>query len=98
MDQVCIPVPMPGDDETLELEVTVGGTRHLVEYRIETVTWGPEGTPAARAEEIRRFLDDYDPEWSLVQIGAPGDGNVPITFRRRRTASETSESDSSRSR
>lgn len=72
MDQVCIPVPMSADDETLELDVTVGGTTHLMAYRIETVTWGPEVTPEERAEEIRRFLADYDPAWSLVQIGAPG--------------------------
>ena len=84
MDQVCIPVPMPGDDEPLKLEVTVGGRALLMEYRIETVTWGPEVTPGERAEQIRTFLDNYDSEWSLVQIGAPGEGAVPITFRRRR--------------
>ncbi len=83
MNQVCIPVPMPAEDETLELEVTVGGTTHLMAYRIETVTLGPEVTPAERAEEIRTFLADYDPEWALVQIGAPGEGVVPITFRMR---------------
>ena len=79
---------MPGEDETLELEVTVGGTTHLMAYRIETVTWGPEVTPEERAEEVRTFLAGYDPEWSLVQIGAPGEGVVPITFRRRRPASD----------
>jgi len=83
MDQVSIPVPMPGEDETLELEVTVGGRTLLMEYRIETVTWGPEVTPEERAEQVRAFLDNYDSDWSLVQIGAPGDGAVPITFRRR---------------
>lgn len=38
MNQICIPVPIPAEDETLELEVTVGGTTHLMAYRIETVT------------------------------------------------------------
>jgi hypothetical protein len=75
---------MPGDDDPLKLEVTVGGRTLLMEYRIETVTWGPEVTPGERAEQIRTFLDNYDSEWSLVQIGAPGEGAVPITFRRRR--------------
>lgn len=84
MDQVSIPIPIPEAGETLELEVTVGGRTLLMEYRIETVTWGPEVTPGERAEQIQAFLDDYDPDWSLVQIGAPGDGAVPITFRRRR--------------
>lgn len=66
MDQVCIPVPMPGEDETLELEVTVGDTTHLMAYRTETVTWEPEITPDKRAVEICAFVADYDPEWSLV--------------------------------
>ena len=85
VDQVCIPVPIPSEDETLELEVTVGDTTHLMAYRIETVTWGPEVKPDERAEEIRAFLADYNPAWSLVQIGAPGEGVVPITFRKRQT-------------
>jgi len=38
MDQVCIPVPTPAEDQTLQLKVTVGGTTHLLAYRIETVT------------------------------------------------------------
>jgi hypothetical protein len=85
MDQVCIPIPMPAEDETLELEVTVGGTTHLMQYRIETVTWGPDVPPGDRADQIRTFLANYDPEWSLVQIGAPGDTVVPITFRKQKT-------------
>lgn len=47
--------------------------------------------PEERAEEIRTFLASYDPAWSLVQIGAPGDGVVPITFRKRRTGDTASE-------
>lgn len=90
MDQVSIPIPIPEAGETLELEVTVGGRTLLMEYRIETVTWGPEVTPGERAEQIQAFLDDYDPDWSLVQIGAPGDGAVPITFRRRSEGAEAS--------
>jgi|APHM01.1.fsa_nt_gi hypothetical protein len=58
------------------------GRTLLMEYRIETVTWGPEVTPGERAEQTRAFLDNYDSDWSLVQIGVPGGGAVPITFRR----------------
>lgn len=91
MDHVCIPVPMPDEDQALQMEVTVGGMRHLMEYRIETVTWGSDVTPKERAEEIRAFLSNYDPTWSLVQIGAPGDGVVPITFRKRRSGEMSSD-------
>lgn len=84
MDQVCIPVPMPSGDETLELEVTVGGTTHLMQYRIETLHWSPNVAPDARFNQLQRFIQEYDPAWTLVQIGAPGEGVVPITFRQRR--------------
>lgn len=83
MDQVCIPVPMPGPDETLEMEVTVGGVTRLLQYRIETVRWGPDVSPSERVEQLRDYIRAYDDDWSLVQIGAPGEGTVPVTFRRR---------------
>lgn len=77
---------MPAEGETLELEVTVGGTRHLMQYRVETLHLSADLTPDARFEQLQRFIQAYDPAWSLVQIGAPGEGVVPITFRQRRTS------------
>ena len=86
MDQVCIPIPMPAEGETLELAVTVGGMRHLMQYRVETLHLSADLTPDARFAQLQQFIQDYDPDWSLVQIGAPGEGVVPITFRQRCTA------------
>ena len=77
---------MPSGDETLELEVTVGGKTHLMQYRIETLQWGADLTPDARFAQLQQFIQEYDPAWTLVQIGAPGEGVVPITFRQRRAA------------
>jgi len=77
---------MPSSGETLELEVTVGGKRHLMQYRIETLHLSTDLTPDARFARLQQFIQDYDSDWSLVQIGAPGEGVVPITFRQRRTS------------
>ena len=74
---------MPAENETLELEVTVGGETHLMQYRIETLRWGAEATPDERVDQLRTFIREYDADWSLVQIGSPGEGIVPITFRQR---------------
>jgi hypothetical protein len=79
---------MPGEGETLELEVTVGGETRLMQYRIETLQWGPDVPPDERVDQLRAFIREYDEEWSLVQIGSPGQGVVPITFRRRRSESK----------
>ena len=81
MDQVCIPGLVPSEDEPPELEVAVGGTTHPMAYRIETVTWGAELLLNERTEQLITFLADPDRR-SSVQIGAPGDGVVPITFRK----------------
>ena len=81
MDQVCIPGLVPSEDEPPELEVAVGGTTHPMAYRIETVTWGAELLLNERTEQLITFLADHDRR-SSVQIGAPGDGVVPITFRK----------------
>jgi hypothetical protein len=75
---------MPAEGETLELEVTVGGETRLMQYRIETLQWGADASPDERVEQLRTFIRDYDPDWSLVQVGSPGEGTVPITFRQRR--------------
>jgi hypothetical protein len=56
-----------------------------MQYRIETLQWGPDATPDERVDQLRAFIREYDSEWSLVQIGSPGEGVVPITFRQRRT-------------
>lgn len=91
MEQVCIPVPMPEPDETLDLEVTVGGETHLMQYRIETVPWDPTAPANDRFERLQSFVQKYDSDWTLVQIGAPGAEVVPVTFRQQR--SDTSASD-----
>lgn len=89
MEQVCIPVPMPEEGETLELEVTVGGRTHLMQYRIETVRWAPDDSADERFDRLQQFVQTYDDAWDLVQIGSPGRNRVPITFRQRRTTQAT---------
>lgn len=90
MEQVCIPIPMP-KGEAIELSVTVGGTRHLMQYRVESVAWPPDSSPDTRFERLRAFIQNYEPGWELVQIGAPGADTVPVTFRMRRTSSISSD-------
>jgi hypothetical protein len=72
---------MPPKGEALELEVTVGGTKLLMQYRIETVEWRPDATPDERTEQLRTVIRNHEPDWTLVQIGAPSGGTVPITVR-----------------
>ncbi len=83
VSQICIPVPLPASGEAVEIEVTVGGETRLMQYRVERVTWPARATHDERFDAIRGFIRDYEEGWELVQIGAPGPGSVPVTFRRR---------------
>jgi hypothetical protein len=83
MSTICIPVPMPEAGESIEMEVTVGGTKHLMQYRVEQLQWQPGTTHDERIDQLRDFIRNYEAGWELVQIGAPGPKSVPITFRQR---------------
>ena len=82
MSQICIHVPPFEAQQTVDLEVTINGRRHVMNYRVETFAW-PEGLTAdARIEQLRAWIRDYDAGWELVQIGPAGGGLVPVTFRK----------------
>lgn len=78
---------MPHDGETLDVAVTLNGETQLTKYRVETVRWDTGTTSDERFNQLQSFIRDYDDEWELVQIGAPGRDIVPITFRKREDAS-----------
>lgn len=82
MSQICIHVPPFEAQQTVDLEVTINGRRHVMNYRVETFAWPDELTPDARIEQLRAWIRDYDASWELVQIGPAGGGLVPVTFRK----------------
>ena len=81
MDTICIPVPMP-EDKAVEMEVRVDGETRLMQYRVETLRWSAGAGADDRFDELRRFIEAYDEDWQLVQVGSPGPQSVPVTFRR----------------
>jgi hypothetical protein len=83
MEQISVPVPIPGEGETMDIQVTVGGRTKLLRYRVEALRFRPQADADERFEQLRTFIRDYDDAWALVQIGAPGGDTVPLTFRQR---------------
>lgn len=84
MHQICVPIPDLTTARTVELEVTVGGRTHFMDYRVESLDWSDAAGPP-RIEKLRAFIRGYDSSWELVNIGRPTGTLVPVTFRRRRT-------------
>jgi hypothetical protein len=81
MDTICIPVPMP-EDKAVQMEVTIDGETRLMQYRVETLHFTPGADADSRFDELRDFIQNYDEDWQLVQVGSPGPETVPVTFRR----------------
>lgn len=83
MSMICIPVPELQVNRTVGLEVTVNGKKHVMNYRVESFPWPEYATGEERIDMLKGYISDYEADWELVQIGPPGGGMVPITFRQR---------------
>ncbi len=83
MNQICVRIPDLREARTVDLEVTVAGKTHFMNYRVESLDWSDVGE-SGRIDRLREFVRGYDRQWELVSIGRPSDALVPITFRRRR--------------
>lgn len=88
MNQICIRIPsLRPDAPPIELDVTIGGAKRLMHYRVETVDFATAVPGAERVERLRAFVDGYDRGWELVQIGTPSaKGFVPVMFRQAQPA------------
>ena len=83
MSMICIPVPELQLNRTVLLEVTVDGKKHAMNYRVESFPWPEDVDTETRIDSLRDHIRDFEGEWELLQIGPPGGGMVPVTFRQR---------------
>lgn len=82
MSTICIPIPNLHRHKMVEVEVTLDGTRKLMNYRVESFPWPEVLSPEDRIDLLKSYLEGDQQGWELVQIGPPEGGVVPITFRR----------------
>ena len=84
MAYIAIPIPTIPGKQDIEIDVTINGEKQALHYRVELLRWADCPNPGAdRVTCIQHLLHDYDPEWMLYYIGAPGEDFVPITFVKR---------------
>ena len=83
MSQICINVPTFRNNHTIGVEVTLDGKKHVMNYRVEAITWPMNLSAEDRIEVLRTYIRDYEEGWELVNIGPAGDGVIPMTFRER---------------
>jgi len=84
MNEICIHVPSMRENQTVDVEVTINGEKHLMNYRVESIDWTHGGRDiSGRIAFLRSQINEYDEGWELVQIGIPDGDLVPVMFRRR---------------
>lgn len=93
MREIVIVVPDIDVEQNVEIEVRINGRKKTLHYRVELLNW--EGTAPKEGERftvLKHYIDEYDKNWELVEIGAPGNNNVPLMFRMRNGKSGSTQS------
>jgi hypothetical protein len=84
MREIIILIPDLEPEQNVEIEVSINGRKKTMQYRVELINWEGAGVPPAdKITVLRHKIANYDKGWELVEIGAPTDENIPLTFRRR---------------
>ena len=84
MPKVSIKLPPLDAEDKVEVTVVVNGRRRKYDYRMELFAWAEYAEPHEhRAECLKRIVEGYDDEWTLVEIGEPSEQEVSILFERR---------------
>lgn len=85
MSYIGIEIPGLDQKQDVEVEVKINGEKQHYNYRVEIFYWDDcKDAPEDRVECIRTWVNSYDSEWDLTNIGMPNDQYIPITFRRKR--------------
>ncbi len=83
MSTISIHLPPFEAERTVNVEVSVNGKARRLNYRVEVFHWQDWCGPSEeRAEGIKRMIAGYDKNWQLLEIGAPTDRDIPLTFKR----------------
>ena len=81
MANINIQLPVIDAEHKIEIEVKVNGKMKRYHYRIELFEWDKCIEVENKAICLKSMIDDYDPNWKLVQIGEATDKNISVMFR-----------------
>lgn len=90
MPKVSIKLPPLDAEDKIEVTVVVNGKSRKYDYRMELFAWEEHAEPDEhRAQCLKRIVEGYDENWSLIEIGEPSEREVSILFERRERALAT---------
>ena len=89
MREIVILIPDLETEQNVLIDVSVNGRKKAVQYRVELITSEEIANSGVdRVTVLKHKLENRDKDWELVEIGAPGEKGIPLTFRK--VLSETS--------
>ncbi len=84
MKEVVILIPDVDVEQNIEIEVRINGRKKTLQYRVELLTWeGNDDPPTDPVPILKKKIDEYDKDWELMEIGAPGKDSIPLMFRKK---------------
>ena len=84
MKEVVILIPDVDVEQNIEIEVRINGRKRTIQYRVELLSWeGNDDQPVNPVPILKKKIAEYDKDWELMEIGAPGKDNIPLMFRKR---------------
>lgn len=84
MKEIVILIPDIEPEQNVEIEVRINGRKKTMQYRVELIDWEGSGVPPKeKTQVLRHKIATYDKDWELVEIGAPTEENIPLTFRKK---------------
>lgn len=89
MREVVIQIPAIDAEQNIEIDVKINGRKRTMKYRVEIVSWETDETITEdRIATLKRVIKSHEPDWELMQVGAPTKDNIPIMFRQRQVSQD----------
>jgi len=84
MKEVVILIPDVDVEQNIEIEVRINGRKKTMQYRVELLSWeGNDDPPTDPVPILKKKIEEYDKNWELMEIGAPGNDKIPLMFRKK---------------
>jgi hypothetical protein len=87
MKEITLQIPVLEAEQNIEIDVRINGRRQVMKYRVEIVEFEADAEQKAdQVSLLKQVIREHDPDWQLIQIGAPLDHKIPVTFRQKQLA------------
>jgi len=87
MKEITLQIPVLEAEQNIEIDVRINGRRQVMKYRVEIVEFEADAEQKNDSVALlKQVIREHDPDWQLIQIGAPLDHKIPVTFRQKQIA------------